>query len=74
MGKFGKGESGKSHAEFVSSSSLLKHSGHFMAHCREFVGNPNDTSMVLVGNTILQICTKVVISLFLLVYWLPAET
>lgn len=74
MEKFGKGESRKSHAEFVSSSSLLKHSGHFMSCCREFVGNPNDTSTVLVGNTILQIHTKVVLSLFLVVYWLPAET
>ena len=30
--------------------------------------------MLLVGNTILQIHTKVAISLFLVVDWLPAET
>lgn len=64
--KFGKGESRRSHAKFVSSSSLLKHSGHFMSCCREFVDNPNDASMLLVGNTILQIHTKVAVSLFLL--------
>lgn len=45
-----------------------------MSCCREFVGNPNDTCMLLVGNTILQIRTNVAVSLFLVVYWLPAET
>lgn len=74
MEKFGKEESGRSHAKFVSSSSLLKHSGHFISCCRELVGNPNDACMVLVGNAILQIHTKVAVALFLVVYWLPAET
>lgn len=74
MEKLGKEESGRSYAKFVSSSSLLKHSGHFISCCRELVGNPNDACMVLVGNAILQIHTKVAVALFLVVYWLPAET
>ena len=74
MEKFGEGESMKSHAALVSPSSLLTRSGQVMSCCGWPTGDPKDTSRVLVGDIILQIHTRVAISRFLDVDWLPTET
>lgn len=72
--KLGEGGSVRSHAWCVAPPSLLTHAGHFTSCCEQIVGGPKEISVLLVGNSTLQIHTNVAISLFFVVHQLPAET
>lgn len=63
-----------SHARCVAPSSLLTHVGRFTSCREQIVGGPKEISVLLVGNSALQIHTNVAISLFFIVHQLPAET